>query len=123
MDKLSLTCVITLAVLLPASASVVAQSPTADEVAINLRNSFYASNRPHTDPAVRHWPVSTPAAQNLDPAVLAAATPGPQAASFLVVRSGKLVHERYFNGATAATALNNHSASKAMLSTLVGKSV
>jgi CubicO group peptidase (beta-lactamase class C family) len=96
------------------------QSPTADEIAINLRNSFYASNRPYIDPVVRVWPVSSPAAQNLDAGVLAAAVPGPKGASFLVARSGKLVHERYFGGATAATALNNHSASKSVLSTLVG---
>jgi CubicO group peptidase (beta-lactamase class C family) len=109
-----------LLLLVSAAAPGLAQSPTADEVAINLRNSFYASSRAYTDPAVQDWPVSSPAAQNLDLGVLDRAVLGANGASFLVARSGKLVHEQYFGGATAATALNNHSASKSMLSTLVG---
>jgi CubicO group peptidase (beta-lactamase class C family) len=57
---------------------------------------------------------------NLDPRVLARAKDLPRLRSLLISVDGKLVAERYFNGVRATQAENLKSASKSILSALVG---
>jgi CubicO group peptidase (beta-lactamase class C family) len=76
------------------------------------------------------WVTATPESQGVDDAGLERGLTwlgdgcGDLECSFLqsalVVRHGKLVKERYFHGATATRANNVHSASKSILSALVG---
>jgi len=71
------------------------------------------------------WRTATPAAEGMDPAVLAA-IPGnvsglyPQVRSVLVVRHGYLVYERYWQGVTAADGQDVRSVTKSFVSALVG---
>ncbi len=70
------------------------------------------------------WAISTPEAEGLDAAALAAVYAKAQDMtyihSFLVLRHGKLVAERYFNGYTAYAADSVKSVSKSILSALAG---
>jgi CubicO group peptidase (beta-lactamase class C family) len=70
------------------------------------------------------WPTSTPAAENIDGALLEAAYAKaralPRLHSLLVVRHGKLVAEEYFHGFDRGMANNVQSVSKSMLSLLYG---
>jgi uncharacterized protein (TIGR03437 family) len=71
------------------------------------------------------WPVATPESQGMDSALLEAAaesyrTQSPNRYSFLVVRNGYLVFERYFNGRNANQAEHIASVSKSILSALAG---
>ncbi len=67
---------------------------------------------------------STPEAEDLDAALLQSASDAlsrqPALLSFIVLRHGAIVWEDYFHGAGPADANNIHSASKSMISTLVG---
>jgi CubicO group peptidase (beta-lactamase class C family) len=63
---------------------------------------------------------STKLETNLDARVLTRANELPRLRSLLISIDGKLVAERYFNGARAAQAENLKSASKSILSALVG---
>ena len=105
-------------------ATTAAPAQTDSQVAINLNNSFYANDQTYTDASPYIWPTATPAAQGMNASILATGSTSlganSQAASFLVARGGKLVHESYFNGAQAAHAKNIHSASKSVLSALAG---
>ncbi len=71
-----------------------------------------------------NWPTSTPAAENIDGALLEAAYAKaralPRLHSLLVVRHGKLVAEEYFHGFDRGMANNVQSVSKSMLSLLYG---
>jgi CubicO group peptidase (beta-lactamase class C family) len=88
--------------------------------------SFYEDNPTYHSTAVddHFWKLSTPEAQGLDEAVLKKATEalGRQPASFslLIIRNGYLVLEKYFHGSDASCSNNVHSASKSILSALVG---
>ena len=70
------------------------------------------------------WRTSTPAATGMDEGALARADEManaiPRLRSLLVVRRGRLVHERYWAGATAAETADVRSVTKSILSTLVG---
>lgn len=100
---------------------------TDEEVAINL-TEFYTNNYTYTDSQVYTWPTATPASQGLSASQLASAdnrlnqldNQSNDAASLLVVRGGKLVHETYFHGTQPDDANNIHSASKSILSALTG---
>jgi CubicO group peptidase (beta-lactamase class C family) len=70
------------------------------------------------------WPVSTPAAEDLDPDAVAElylnAEALPHLYSVLVVKNGRLVGERYFNGSTVHHKALLQSVSKSFTSALVG---
>ncbi len=76
------------------------------------------------DPTPLDWPTGTPADVGLDASLLeTAATNAALSAdirSLLVVRDGKLVFERYFNGSDATEARTIASASKSILSVATG---
>ena len=76
------------------------------------------------DPVQQGWPIGTPADVGLDEHLLAAAADNaalsPVVQSLLVVRHGKLVFERYFNGSDAGEANNVASVSKSILSLVTG---
>ncbi len=78
----------------------------------------------YTDPRVLGWPTATPEAVGLDVALLEQAMTevgrAPRVNSLLIVRHGRLVAERYFNGAEASDARNAHSATKSLTALLVG---
>jgi CubicO group peptidase (beta-lactamase class C family) len=101
-----------------------ATAQTDAQVALAMGNSFYANNATYTDSTLYAWPTDTPAHQGLNASVLAEGSATlanvNRSASFLVVRGGKLVHESYFHNALPSQAKNIHSASKSILSTLVG---
>ena len=79
------------------------------------------------DPDPHPWETATPRQVGLDDELLAEAASNvglsARAASFLVIRHGKLVFERYFNGSDAAEANTLASLSKSILSLLVGTAV
>jgi CubicO group peptidase (beta-lactamase class C family) len=76
------------------------------------------------DPDPHPWETATPDDVGLDGDLLSAAASNvalsDRAASFLVIRHGKLVFERYFNGSGATEANTLASLSKSILSLLVG---
>ncbi len=88
--------------------------------------TFYESNPTYTDPVddTSTWKITTPAEQGMNAAML---TAGAQSLnglayinSFLVVRNGALVFERYYNGSARNHANNIHSASKSIWGAAVG---
>lgn len=86
---------------------------------------FYEDNPTYASPpAALAWPQSAALTQAVDDRTLAAADSYlqtvPQAFSFLVIRNGYLVHERYFHGSGPTQSNNIHSASKSLLGSLVG---
>jgi Tol biopolymer transport system component/CubicO group peptidase (beta-lactamase class C family) len=78
----------------------------------------------YQDPTSLDWPTGTPADAGLDASLLDAAADNvalsADVRSLLVVRHGRLVFERYFNGADATEALTIASASKSILSVATG---
>jgi len=88
---------------------------------------FYADNIAHNDPTPIAMETGGAGAMGLDATLLeeAAAEAGlsDTIAAMLVVRQGKLVFERYFNGGDRAQANNVHSLSKSILSVLTGIAV
>ena len=78
----------------------------------------------YDDPTPLDWPTGTPAEVGLDEALLEAAADNvalsADVRSLLVVRHGKLVFERYFNGSDAGEANTIASASKSILSVATG---
>ncbi len=85
---------------------------------------FFEVNRTYLDSTPLPWPASTPAAMGIDAAILDTAADevalSPAAASLLVVRHGRLVFERYFNGFNAADSKDLHSLTKSITSILTG---
>ena len=81
----------------------------------------------YDDPTPLDWPTGTPADVGLDASLLDAAAGNVELSadvrSLLVVRHGKLVYERYFNGGDAAKALTIASASKSILSVATGLAI
>ena len=74
------------------------------------------------------WPRSAPEEQGMFTSVLEGGdqyirTQCPSRYSFLVVRNGKLVFERYYHGATKDSALHVMSMSKSVLSILIGQAL
>ncbi len=78
----------------------------------------------YDDPTPLDWPTGTPAEVGLDEELLEAAADNvalsADVRSLLVVRHGKLVFERYFNGSDAGEANTIASASKSILSVATG---
>jgi CubicO group peptidase (beta-lactamase class C family) len=87
---------------------------------------FYESNPTYSDPTlnVSDWRTGTPESQGMDSAPLVQGAKRlaklPQPFSLLVIRNNVLVFERYFNDSQRTDANNIHSASKTLLSGLVG---
>lgn len=100
----------------------------ADEVCSKTRtdeaDGFYSINDTYVDQETPAWEVASPAEVGLDAAELKAAAENvalsEDVASLLVVRHGKLVFERYFNGSEATHSNNVHSLSKSILSAVTG---
>ncbi|HKZ26164.1 MAG TPA: serine hydrolase, partial [Acidimicrobiia bacterium] len=94
---------------------------------VDPEHAFFAINDTYTDPDPVEWETAAPGDVGLDEAVLeeaaANAALSGDIASLLVVRDGKLVFERYFNGSDASQANNVHSLSKSILSLLTGLAI
>ncbi len=90
-------------------------------------DSFYALEASYTDPTLLEWEVGDPADVGLDQNLLEEAAANValsrDVASMLVIRNGKLVFERYFNGSEAGEANNVQSLSKSILSLVTGIAV
>lgn len=89
-------------------------------------NRFYEDNPTYTDPVddSASWTMSSPAAQGMDADRLERASAAlaelPYASSFLVVRRGALVFERYYHGSAKNQSNNVHSASKSIWGAAIG---
>ncbi|MGH3881551.1 MAG: serine hydrolase domain-containing protein [Actinophytocola sp.] len=89
-------------------------------------NSFYEDNPTYTDPVddSASWTMSTPEAQYMDSSRLERASTAladlPYSWSFLVVRNGALVFERYYHGSAKNQSNNVHSASKSIWGAAIG---
>jgi CubicO group peptidase (beta-lactamase class C family) len=88
-------------------------------------NEFFTpTNVSYDDPTPLEWPTASPADVGLDEAALSTAADNvalsPDVQSLLVVRDGRLVFERYFNGSSATEANSIASASKSILSVATG---
>lgn len=99
-----------------------------DDIALSTSRNFYTDNKVYNDPAgIYPLPISSPESVGLKSSVLLSGDANrggdSSSTSFLVVKNGKLVHEKYFHGATAGQARNIHSASKSILSCLVGRAI
>ena len=85
---------------------------------------FYAESVTYVDPSPIAWETAAPGEVGLDAARLegaaAEASLSGTIASLLVIRHGKLVFERYFNGSDVSHANNVHSLSKSILSAVTG---
>ncbi len=103
-----------------------AAAPAPPEVSLVAKKTFYENNPTYRDDSSDDgfFVTATPASQRIDARKLAAAADAlarePAAFSMLVLRGGFLVSERYFNGSSAQASNNIHSASKGILSALVG---
>jgi CubicO group peptidase (beta-lactamase class C family) len=89
-------------------------------------NRFYEDNPTYTDPVddSASWTFSTPEAQGMDPGQLERASTDladlPYTSSFLVIRRGALVFERYYHGSARNQSNNVHSASKSIWGAAIG---
>jgi len=89
-------------------------------------NRFYEDNPTYLDPVddSASWTISTPEAQGMDSSRLERASTAladlPYAWSFLVIRRGDLVFERYYHGSAKDRSNNVHSASKSIWGAAVG---
>jgi CubicO group peptidase (beta-lactamase class C family) len=87
---------------------------------------FYENNPTYPDPTLNpaDWATGSPESQGMNSAVLNAGMTqlaiSPYPFSFLVVRNNVLVFEHYLNGSQMSDANNIHSASKSLISGLVG---
>jgi len=87
---------------------------------------FYEDNPTYIDPVddSASWTISTPEAQGMDSSRLerASATLAdlPYTSSFLVIRGGGLVFERYYHGSARNRSNNVHSASKSIWGAAIG---
>jgi CubicO group peptidase (beta-lactamase class C family) len=97
----------------------------------NGRQTTTTTSQPSTGPTQRdYWPTAgwrtaAPADQGMDPEVLGGldrqvADQYPQVRSLLVVRHGYLVYEHYWQGMTSRDGDNTYSATKSVVSALVG---
>jgi len=89
-------------------------------------NRFYEANPTYTDPVddSASWTRSTPEAQGMDSTQLERASTElasqPFTSSFLVIRHGALVFERYYHGSAKNQSNNVHSASKSIWGAAIG---
>lgn len=89
-------------------------------------SSFYEDNPTYLAPLSDggDWPMGTPESQGLKAASLKAGAEHlaslAQPLSFLVLRNGVLVWEKYFHGSQVSHSNNIHSASKSLIGALVG---
>jgi Tol biopolymer transport system component/CubicO group peptidase (beta-lactamase class C family) len=96
-----------------------------DETARDPSRAFYTpTDVAFHDGSPLDWPTGSPSDAGLDPALLDRAAENaalsPEVRSLLVVRHGKLVYERYFNGSDPSLANNVASVSKSILSLATG---
>ncbi|RME06119.1 MAG: class C beta-lactamase-related serine hydrolase [Deltaproteobacteria bacterium] len=88
--------------------------------------TFYENNPTYLDRTddTSSWTFSTPEAEGMDPAILAEGVreleESPSLFGFILIRHDAIVLERYFNGSGPHQSNNVHSASKSILSALVG---
>ena len=89
--------------------------------------SFYEDNPTYEDGDTVRWAEASPSEAGLDPALLDEAAEylmrRPYVDSFLVVRGGALVYERYFQGTQPWHSQNVHSSSKSLLGAVTGVAV
>jgi CubicO group peptidase (beta-lactamase class C family) len=84
------------------------------------KNSFYEDNPTYIDPVddSASWKISAPEAQGMSSSGLERASTAiaalPYTSSFLVIRHGSLVFERYYHGSAKNQSNNVHSASKSI---------
>ncbi|MBC7974874.1 MAG: serine hydrolase [Myxococcales bacterium] len=89
-------------------------------------NRFYEDNPTYTDPVddSASWTMSDPEAQGIDSTGLERASTElsnlPYTSSFLVIRHGALVFERYYHGSAKNQSNNVHSASKSIWGAAIG---
>ncbi|MEX1208123.1 MAG: serine hydrolase [Acidimicrobiia bacterium] len=87
-------------------------------------NPFFGDSPTYHDATPMAWGTSNPATVGIDAAILETAAENvalsPDAASLLVVRHGRLVFERYFNGFEASDANHLYSLTKSITSVLTG---
>lgn len=89
-------------------------------------NKFYEDNPTYTDPVDDNasWTTSTPEEQDMDSSGLEEASTAlenlPYTSSFLVIRGGDLVFERYYHGSAKNQSNNVHSASKSIWGAAIG---
>jgi CubicO group peptidase (beta-lactamase class C family) len=87
---------------------------------------FYEDNPTYIDPVddSASWTTSTPEAQGVDSSRLERASTAlanlPYTSSFLVIRGGALVFERYYHGSARDQSNNVHSASKSIWGAAIG---
>src|ERR1700741_1051804 len=90
------------------------------------KDSFYEDNPTYTDPVddSASWTMSTPEARGMDSSRLERASNAlaelPYTSSFLVIRDGALVFERYYHGSAKNQSNNVHSASKSIWGAAIG---
>ncbi len=88
--------------------------------------SFYEQNPTYADPRddTADWSFSDPAREGLNQQMLEKGAQelakSKRSFSLVVLKNGKLVFERYFNDSTPQASNNIHSASKSMISTMIG---
>lgn len=93
---------------------------------LKVTRGFYEDNPTYIDPnhEAPAWQTDSPESQGLSSKKLDEAAAQlaalPQPLSLLVLRKGKLVYERYFHGSDKSHANNIHSASKSLISSLIG---
>ncbi|MCK4794344.1 MAG: serine hydrolase [Desulfobacteraceae bacterium] len=98
----------------------------AEENVQSYAHTWYEDNPTYFDSRddTASWDFSTPEAQGMDSQILEAGVveleSEPYLFSLLIIRHNNIVFERYFNGSAANHSNNIHSASKSMLSALVG---
>jgi CubicO group peptidase (beta-lactamase class C family) len=90
-------------------------------------NEFYEDNPTYEDtqdPVDSSWPTANPRSQDVDPELLEEASTDlaalPYTSSFLVIRGGALVFERYYHGSAKNKSNNVHSASKSIWGAAIG---
>ena len=91
---------------------------------VDREHPFYPADAIYVDTSPIAWETAAPGEMGLDAARLEAAADeaglSDNLASMLVIRHGKLVFERYFNGSDGSQANNVHSLSKSILSVVTG---
>jgi CubicO group peptidase (beta-lactamase class C family) len=89
-------------------------------------NRFYEDNPTYIDPVddSASWRISSPEAQGMSSSRLERASTAladlPHSSSFLVIRHGALVFERYYHGSAKNQSNNVHSASKSIWGAAIG---
>jgi len=91
--------------------------------------SFYDNNPTYIDNDYDSypWQIATPSEQGIDPTILnagiATLKSSPSIFSFLLLRNDQLLAEKYFNGSEPSHSNNVHSASKGIVSAMIGVAI